>query len=117
MSFLRSAIVDMALYFGPPESLKATFQELKRDKRHHTLLLGVLQDLVTHSSFQVRQYTTILFGVSRSVVNPVLSVSVGCSLKWYGNGGLGTGVSISSLSVFVRYSWLGSKGAGNQPHV
>lgn len=63
VSFLRTAIVDMALYFGPLDSLKATFQELKRDKRRHGLLLGVLQDLVTHSSFQVRQYTTVLFGL------------------------------------------------------
>ena len=63
VTYLRCTIVDMALYFAPLDSLKATFKELRRERRYHNLLLGLLQDLVTHSSFQVRRYIAILFGV------------------------------------------------------
>ena len=64
VGFLRSTLVDIALYFGPFDSLKATFVELKRERRLHGLLLTILQDLVTHTSFQVRCYVGILLGVS-----------------------------------------------------
>jgi len=63
VTYLRCTIVDMALYSAPLDSLKATFTELRQERRYHNLLLGVLQDLVTHSSFHVRRYIAILFGV------------------------------------------------------
>ncbi len=61
--YLRTTIVDMALYFAPVESLLATLTELKRDRKVHTIVFGVLQELATHSSFQVRRYVAILYGV------------------------------------------------------
>ena len=64
VDFLRSTLVDVALYFGPLDSLKATFTELKRERRLHGLLLNILHDLITHTSFQVRRYVGILLGVS-----------------------------------------------------
>ncbi len=63
VSYLRGVLVDMALYFAPMDSIRATFSELKRERRYHRLLLGLLQDLVTHSHFQVRRFTAVLFGV------------------------------------------------------
>ena len=63
VNYLRCSIVDMALYFAPLDSLRVTFMELRRERKYHTLLLGLLQDLVTHSSFQVRRCIAILFGV------------------------------------------------------
>ena len=68
VGFLRSTLVDIALYFGPLDSLKATFSELKRERRLHGLLLNILHDLITHTSFQVRRYVGILLGVSVSVI-------------------------------------------------
>lgn len=61
--YLRTTIVDMALYFAPVESLAASLTELKKDRKVHVTVLGVLQELATHSSFQVRRYVAILYGV------------------------------------------------------
>ena len=63
VSYLRGVIVDMALNFGPLDSLRATLAELCRERRHHAILLRGLQDLSNHSSFQVRRYVAILLGV------------------------------------------------------
>ena len=57
----------MALYFGPLDSIKATFTELKRERRLHNLLLNILHDLITHTSFQVRRYVGTLLGVSTTM--------------------------------------------------
>ena len=58
----------MALYFAPIDSLRESLSELKKDRKLHNLLFGVLQELATHSSFQVRRYVAILFGVSEKGV-------------------------------------------------
>ena len=63
ISYLRGVIVDMALNFGPLDSLRATLAELCRERRRHSILLQGLQDLSGHSSFQVRRYVAILLGV------------------------------------------------------
>ena len=63
VDYLRGVIVDMALNFGPLDSLKATLAELCRERKHHSNLLQGLQDLATHSSFQVRRYVAILLAV------------------------------------------------------
>jgi len=76
VTYLRCTIVDMALYFAPLDSLKATFKELRRERRYHNLLLGLLQDLVTHSSFQVRRYIAILFGLMIRNVDEKLVMKV-----------------------------------------
>lgn len=64
MSYLRGVIVDMAMNFSPMDSLKATLAELCRERRRHLILLQGLQDLSTHSSFQVRRYVAALCGVA-----------------------------------------------------
>lgn len=56
--------MDMALNFAPLDSLRATLAELCRERRRHLVLLQCLQDLSSHSSFQVRRYVAILIGVS-----------------------------------------------------
>lgn len=62
--YLRSTVVDLALYFAPVDSLRTSLLELKRDRKLHPLVLSVLQELANHSSFQVRRYVAILYGVS-----------------------------------------------------
>ena len=64
MGYLHGVVVDMALNFAPLDSLKASLAELCRERRRHLVLLEGLQDLSTHSSFQVRRYVAILTGVS-----------------------------------------------------
>ena len=63
LSYLRGVIVELALNFAPSDCLVASLEELKRDRRWHTPLLGLLQDLSAHSSFPVRRYTATLLGV------------------------------------------------------
>ena len=65
LTYLRGVTVDLALYFAPIEGLLASLRELKRNRRYHTPLLGMLHDLSTHSSFPVRRYTATLLGVGR----------------------------------------------------
>lgn len=92
IKYLRAIIVDMALYFAPLDSIRATFNELKLvpncaifssdnnngilhvrcDRKYHSLLVGVLRDLITHSSAQVRHYIAILLGVSASCMSVCL---------------------------------------------
>lgn len=55
--------MELALNFAPTHCLVASLEELKRDRRHHSPLLGLLQDLSCHSSFPVRRYTATLLGV------------------------------------------------------
>ena len=56
--------MDLALYFAPVDSLRTSLLELKRERKLHPLVLSVLQELANHSSFQVRRYVAILYGVS-----------------------------------------------------
>ena len=65
LDYLRNSVVDLALNFAPLDSLRATLAELCRERRRHLTLLQGLQDLSSHSSFQVRRYVAILVGVSR----------------------------------------------------
>ncbi len=73
--YLRSIIVDMALYFAPVDSLTASLSELKRERKLHIIVLGVLQELANHSSFQVRRYVATLYGVHKFVF--AFSIHVG----------------------------------------
>ena len=66
LSYLRGVIVELALNFAPTHCLVASLEELKRDRRHHSPILGLLQDLSCHSSFPVRRYTATLLGVGRA---------------------------------------------------
>jgi hypothetical protein len=63
LTYLRGVTVELALNFAPIECLLSSLRELKRDRRRHAPLLGMLQDLSIHSSFQVRRYTATLLGV------------------------------------------------------
>ena len=45
VSYLRGVVMDMALYFAPLDSLQVTILELKREKRYHSLIVGLLQTL------------------------------------------------------------------------
>ena len=36
---------------------------IRCDRKYHNLLVGVLRDLITHSSAQVRRYIAIMLGV------------------------------------------------------
>ena len=61
---LQDAIVNLALSYISIDSLNATFIELKRQKRLHSLLIKMLDELSGHSAVQVRRYTATLLGVS-----------------------------------------------------
>lgn len=83
MNYLRGVIIDISLNFGPLDSLRASLAELCRDRRHHSVLLQGLQELASHSNFQVRRYVAILSGVclllSQYCNRPLLFV---CLLVW-----------------------------------
>ena len=63
LTYLRGMIVELSLNFAPIHCLVASLHELKRNRRCHAPLLGLLQDLSMHSSFPVRRYTATLLGV------------------------------------------------------
>ena len=64
-SFLRNTIVELATSFVAMDSLRATITNLKMGKKHGSLLVEVMKELVNHSAVQVRRYTANLLGVSQ----------------------------------------------------
>jgi hypothetical protein len=75
LTYLRGVAVELALNFAPVDSLAASLTELKRDRRSHAPLLGMLQDLSLHSSFPVRRYSATLLGVMVRGVDEKLVMS------------------------------------------
>jgi hypothetical protein len=105
LSYLRGVIVELALNFAPSDCLVASLEELKRDRRCHAPLLGLLQDLSAHSSFPVRRYTATLLGVmvrgveEKLVMNSVVPQLVALARDSEINVRIGT---ISSFGIIMQ---------------
>jgi recombinational DNA repair protein (RecF pathway) len=61
--YFYQSVVKVASSYSSIDGLKAAILELKRNRKLHSHLVQLLEDLSCHSEMNVRRYVAILLGV------------------------------------------------------